>query len=83
MDFPEQGPKPLEDMLKRLEDVRDRLAQANEALGFAARVNAIRKVILTDGWDGILARYHPDVNDGDPAAYPLFELCRFVYGTMK
>ena len=83
MDFPEKGSETLEDMLKRLEDVRDRLEQANEALGFAARVNAIRQEILEGGWDGILARYHPDVNMGDPAAYPMFELCRFVYSTMK
>ena len=74
--------QPYTDIVERLVDIREQLKRVNETLGYAARVKAIRQEILQCGWDGILAKYHPDVNVDDPAAYPLFELYRFVYNSM-
>ncbi len=83
MQMPEHDAQPLEDMLAKLEEIRDKLVQVNETLGYAARVSAIKREIVEVGWDGILARYHPDINIDDPAAGPLFELYRFVYNSME
>ena len=83
MDMPEHESRALEDMLEQLEDICDKLKQVNEAMGYAARVCEMKQEILQVGWDGILARYHPDVNIDDPGAGPLFELYRFVYNSME
>lgn len=83
MDMPEREAQPIEDMLKQLEDIRDKLMNVNESLGYAARVRAMKLEILTVGWDGILARYHPDINIDDPGAGRLLELYRFVYDSME
>jgi hypothetical protein len=42
----------------------------------------MRKEIESIGWGGILQKYHPDINIDDPAAFPLFELYKFVCSTM-
>jgi hypothetical protein len=82
MELPEYEPRPIADIIERLCDIRDQLKLVNETLGYAARVEAMRQEILQYGWDGILAKYHPDINIDDPAAYPLFELYRMVYSNM-
>lgn len=83
MEMPQDDAQLLEDMLAKLEEIRDKLIRVNEAMGYAARVSAMKREILEVGWDGILARYHPDINIDDPAAGPLFELYRFVYDSME
>ena len=83
MDMPERESQSIEDMQRQLEEIRDKLVQVNETLGYAARVSAMKQEILMVGWDGILARYHPDVNINDPAAGSLFDLYRFVYDSME
>ncbi len=75
--------EPDEVRLKRaintLEDVRKKLERVNEQLGYMARVRAMKREIENLGWDGVCARYHPDINVGDPAAYELFQFYKFVY----
>jgi|AGTN01.1.fsa_nt_gi hypothetical protein len=82
MDMAEYEPQPIANIIERLSEIRDKLQHVNATLGYTARVEAMKQEILRHGWDSILAKYHPDVNTDDPAAYPLFELYRFVYGTM-
>ena len=72
----------LDFILKSLEDVRDNLIEVNRRNGNTARYHAMKKEIQKIGWDGILSKYHPDVNINDPAADALFLLYRFVYSTM-
>jgi hypothetical protein len=69
-------------ILKRLEGIRDTLAKANESTGYLARFNAIKEEIKAIGWSGVCAKYHPDDNTDDPAAYELFALYRFAYDSM-
>jgi hypothetical protein len=69
-------------ILKRLEDIRDTLSKANERIGYLSRFSAMQEEIRDVGWSGICAKYHPDVNMGDPAAYELFQLYRFAYDNM-
>jgi hypothetical protein len=69
-------------ILKRLEDIRDTLKSANERFGYLARFSAMKTEIKQIGWSGICAKYHPEVNIGDPAAYELFLLYKFVYDNM-
>lgn len=71
------------DILRRLGDIRDTLAKANENIGYLSRFNAMREEINKIGWSGICAKYHPDVNMGDPAAYELFQLYKFTYDNME
>ncbi len=70
-------------ILKRLEDIRDTLAKANESIGYLSRFNAMKEEISNIGWSGICAKYHPDVNISDPAAYELFLLYKFTYDNMN
>jgi hypothetical protein len=69
-------------ILKRLEDIRDTLKKANESVGYLARFGAMKAEIKQAGWAGICAKYHPEVNIGDPAAYELFVLYKFVHDNM-
>lgn len=69
-------------ILKRLEDIRDTLARANERTGYLKLFNAMKEEIKELGWSGICAKYHPDFNIGDPAAYELFALYKFTYDNM-
>ncbi len=73
---------PLSDILKNLNRIRDKLLEINERSGSIANYVAMRKEIAQLGWGGILQKYHPDINVDDPAAFPLFELYKFVYSTM-
>lgn len=74
---------PLGSILKNLETIRDKLVEINSKNGNTAGYFAMKKEIQALGWNGILQKYHPDINVDDPAAFPLFELYRFVYHTMK
>ena len=70
-------------ILSKLENLRDQLIGINEQTGGATRASAMRKEILTLGWEFILNRYHPDVNTEEPAAYELFQMYKFIYEDMK
>lgn len=85
MDNPERKDEfiPLSDILENLALMRDKLLEINEKNGYIANYVAMRREISEIGWGGILLKYHPDINIDDPAAFPLFELYRFVYNTMK
>jgi len=85
MDEPEQHDEflPLPDMLENLARIRDKLIEINERSGYVANYVAIRTEISEIGWGGVLLKYHPDINIDDPAAYPLFELYKYVYSTMN
>ncbi len=74
---------PLSDILKNLSRIRDKLIEINERSGSIANYVAMRKEIQQIGWGGILQKYHPDINMDDPAAFPLFELYKFVYSTIE
>lgn len=78
-----EGFVPLSDILKNLSRIRDKLIEINERNGSIANYVAMRKEIQQVGWGGILQKYHPDINMDDPAAFPLFELYKFVYSTMQ
>lgn len=45
--------------------------------------NEIQKEILKLGWNGILNKYHPDVNCDDPDAAKTFKLYRTIYNNMQ
>ena len=85
MSIPEDGsaPLPVRDILRNFNRIREKLLEINAKSGSTASFRAMRDEIESTGWNGILAKYHPDVNVDDPAAFALFELYRFVYGTMK
>lgn len=70
-------------ILGRLENLRDKLIEINNQTGGTSRSSAMRKEILTLGWEFILRKYHPDVNTEDPAAYELFQMYKFIYDDMK
>lgn len=73
----------LQNALNTLEDVRKKLTRVNEQLGYLAQFKAMQIEIEELGWDGICARYHPDINVDDPAAYELFQYYKFVYDNMS
>jgi len=55
------------------------LMKANRANGNLARYNAMKREIEQVGWDKICAKYHPDINTNDPAAFELFEYYKYIY----
>lgn len=73
----------LKRILLDLETVRNELEQVNALTGALERYHAMRREIEQTGWAGICAKYHPDINTGDPAAYELFEFYRFIYRSME
>jgi hypothetical protein len=84
MSVPEDDAQlPVRDILRNFNRIREKLLEINAKKGSTASFRAMREEIESVGWNGILAKYHPDVNVDDPAALALFELYRFVYGTMK
>lgn len=73
----------LDRVLKDLENIRDKLIEVNTMNGNIARFRLIKEEIKQMGWPAVCAKYHPDININDPAAYELFQLYRFVYSTME
>jgi hypothetical protein len=73
----------LKKVLKNLEDIRDKLIEVNTLNGSLARYEAMKQEIQENGWPGVCAKYHPDINIGEPAAHELFAMYRFVYDTMN
>ncbi len=73
----------FEIIMEKLSKVRDELVSINEKTGALKKVVAIREEILKIGWNGIVNRYHPDVNTEDPAANELFNMYKFIYEDMK
>jgi len=74
---------PVRAILRNFNSIREKLLEINAKSGNTASFRAMRDEINSIGWSGIVRKYHPDVNVDDPAAMPLFELYRFVYGTMR
>ena len=50
----------LNEALTKLIEIRDKLEEANRVSGALARFEAMKQEIRDIGWDGILAKYHPD-----------------------
>lgn len=75
--------KGMDEALFRLMDVRDKLEEINRLTGAMERFDAMKEEILKIGWSGILARYHPDVNLRDPAAFQLFEMYTFAHEAIR
>jgi uncharacterized protein YbcI len=47
------------------------------------KLKEIENEIIEIGWQGIVAKYHPDINIQDPNAVSLFRLYRNVYDYIK
>lgn len=77
------GNEELNLMLEKLTKLRDQLVKLNEKTGALDRARGMREEILKVGWKGIMEKYHPDVNTGDPAANELFKMYKFIYEDMK
>jgi hypothetical protein len=73
----------LVNILKDLEDVRDKLVEVNKMTGALAQYESMKQEILVIGWNGVCSKYHPDINIGDPAAHELFAMYRFVYDALS
>ncbi len=73
----------MNEALTKLMEIRDKLEEINRITGAMARFEAMKKEILEIGWNGILSKYHPDVNIDDPAAFALFEMYRFAYEAIQ
>ncbi|MFZ5986949.1 MAG: hypothetical protein ACOYWZ_07480 [Bacillota bacterium] len=73
----------LSNMLDKLLKIKQQLTSINEKSGTLQRVHKMRDEILDIGWNGIVEKYHPDVNVEDPAANELFKMYKFVYEDMK
>ena len=48
-----------------------------------AKFNDVQEEILKIGWQGILERYHPDVNCDEPDTQEIFKMYRAIYQNMK
>jgi len=70
-------------ILQSLEDIKDKLTEVNKMTGALAQYESMKQELKGIGWSGVCAKYHPDINVGDPAAYELFAMYRFVYDTMN
>ena len=66
-------------ILESLEDIKGKLIEVNKMTGALAQYESMKQEIKNIGWSGVCAKYHPDINMGDPAAYELFAMYRFVY----
>jgi len=77
------GNEELNYMLEKLTKLKDELVKLNEKTGASERARMMREDILKFGWNGVLQKYHPDVNADDPAANELFKMYKFVYEDMK
>jgi len=83
MEKPDRRDENWSDILESLARMRDKLIEINEKSGHIANYVAMRREITELGWSGILAKYHPDINVDDPAAWPLFELYRFIRDSLS
>jgi DnaJ-class molecular chaperone len=73
----------LKIILEKLTKLRDELININEKSGATKRVQQMREEILKIGWQGVMKKYHPDVNTSESAANELFSMYKFVYEDMK
>lgn len=72
----------LDMILEKLLELKAQLTVLNEKTGAYKRMYAMKDEINEIGWQGVVEKYHPDVNLEDPAAHPLFEMYRYVYNDM-
>ena len=79
----EQMCKEIVPMYDQLQEALAKITKVNDILGYAERSNSIRKLIKEHGWDVICKTFHPDNNINDPAAYEMFELCKYLHEDMK
>ncbi|AUG57365.1 MAG TPA: hypothetical protein DCE02_04635 [Ruminiclostridium sp.] len=47
------------------------------------RFNEIQEEILRIGWNGIIQKYHPDMNCDNPNSAKLFKMYKCIYENMK
>ena len=72
----------LENIMKRLEEIKKNLDEVAEITGTNKRVKQMREEITEIGWEGICSKYHPDINIDDPARNELFKMYKFIYDSM-
>lgn len=72
----------IEKIYKSLEDIHRLLLKVNRLDGSIKRYHDMKNEIEQIGWTAICAKYHPDINIIDPAAFELFEFYKYVYSTM-
>jgi len=73
----------IKKIYKGLKDIHELLIKANRINGSLERYTAVKNEIEQHGWAAICAKYHPDVNLDDPAAFELFEFYRYVYSRIE
>lgn len=56
-------------------------AQHNKKL--ISKFNEIQEEILILGWNGIIERYHPDMNCDEAGAAKTFKMYKSIYDNMK
>ncbi|MFZ5986265.1 MAG: hypothetical protein ACOYWZ_03950 [Bacillota bacterium] len=47
------------------------------------KFNEIQEEILRIGWNGVIQKYHPDMNYEDPESSKTFKMYKSIYENMK
>ncbi len=56
---------------------------AKDKQKLVTRFNEIQEEILRIGWNGVLEKYHPDINCDDLDAAKTFKMYKSIYENMK
>lgn len=73
----------IEKVRRSLEEIHELLLKENRLNGSLTRYEDMKNEIEQIGWADICAKYHPDINIDDPAAFELFEFYKYVYSRME
>lgn len=69
-------------LIKRLKRTGETISYLNEISSNGVNMQKIKTEIKLLGWQGILNKYHPDINL-EENSYKLFQLYRYLYKLME
>jgi hypothetical protein len=72
----------LEKILEKLNILQSKLSEIKNYTETGNKIETMKSEIINIGWEGILDKYHPDVNIDDPAAMDIFLMYKSLYSHM-
>lgn len=72
----------LQKILRQLEELQIKLNKIKDISGAGDRIEKMKSEIHSYGWNGIIKKYHPDINLDEPEAMDLFLMYKAVYTQM-
>ena len=73
----------LKEIMEKLNVIQEKLEIIGKLTNIHKKMEIMKLEIMDIGWNGILNKYHPDINCEEPASNEIFNMYKILYDIMK